>query len=195
MTVYVDDMRLPARIGRHDCTWSHLFADTDEELHAFAAKLGLKREWFQQGKRPWPGHYDVTAGKRRQAIRLGATPVTFREAGQIIRARAQAEKAAADGEQASVKQQSAGCRRTCAAPHPHQDARLAARRSVEVGDTGRCHDGHPVSDLPQDLSARLIAAGFTANSPELARISQWNHSAQTRARIASAAGDKEGETT
>lgn len=43
MTVYVDDIRMPARIGRIDARWSDLMADTDEELHAFAAKLGLRR--------------------------------------------------------------------------------------------------------------------------------------------------------
>lgn len=40
MTVYVDDMPIPAR-------WSHLMADTDEELHRFAASIGLRRSWAQ----------------------------------------------------------------------------------------------------------------------------------------------------
>lgn len=43
MTVYVDDMRVPARVGRINARWSHLMADTDEELHEFAARLGLRR--------------------------------------------------------------------------------------------------------------------------------------------------------
>ena len=47
MTVYVDDARIPARVGRWDSSWSHLFADTQDELHAFAARLGLRRSWFQ----------------------------------------------------------------------------------------------------------------------------------------------------
>ncbi|SKM81422.1 Uncharacterised protein [Mycobacteroides abscessus subsp. massiliense] len=63
MTVYVDDMRMPARVGRLQARWSHLMADTDEELHAFAARLGLKRSWHQK-----PGtaisHYDVTDSRR-----------------------------------------------------------------------------------------------------------------------------------
>jgi hypothetical protein len=55
---------------RNDGYWCHLTADTLEELHAFAAKLGMKREWFQDKvDRP---HYDLTPGKRLQAIRLGA---------------------------------------------------------------------------------------------------------------------------
>jgi hypothetical protein len=87
----------------------------------------------------------------------------------------------------------ASSRRTCTAPHPHQDAYLAARRSAETGDTGWCHDGHPVSDLGQDISARLTAAGFTASSPELARIRQWNRAALERDRIARAGQDTEAQ--
>lgn len=99
MTVYVDDARIPARIGRYDTRWSHLFADTQGELHAFAARLGLQRRWFQDptkvGKpQAKPGsraaenwHYDVTDAKRKQAITLGAVEVTWREAAGIITAR------------------------------------------------------------------------------------------------------------
>lgn len=100
MTVYVDDLGMPARVGGFNARWSHLTADTQDELHEFAARLGLKREWFQDptvtGK-PFPAkpgtfhaetwHYDVTASKRAAAIRLGATPVPFRELPAIIRAR------------------------------------------------------------------------------------------------------------
>lgn len=100
MTVYVDDARIPARVGRLSSTWSHLFADTEDELHAFAARLGLRRSWFQDptktGKpfKAKPGsraaqnwHYDVTEGKRRQAVALGAVEVSWREAVAIIDAR------------------------------------------------------------------------------------------------------------
>lgn len=88
MTVYVDDMRLPARVGRLQALWSHLMADTDEELHAFAARLGLRRSWHQK-----PGtaisHYDVTDSKRGLALRLGAVPIGYmsRESMELIRRR------------------------------------------------------------------------------------------------------------
>ena len=55
MAVYVDDMNLPATVQNgprvsHTSEWSHLFADTEEELHAFAARLGLKRVVFPAGQ-------------------------------------------------------------------------------------------------------------------------------------------------
>jgi hypothetical protein len=80
MTVYVDRVRIPARVGRHDARWSHLTADTEDELHEFAARLGLRRGYFQPGKAlgghpsvAW--HYDVTEGKRRQALSMGAQEI------------------------------------------------------------------------------------------------------------------------
>ena len=87
MTVYVDDLGYPARVGGLNAHWSHLIADDIAEPHAFAARLGLRRQWFQDptatGKPlAAPGtraaenwHYDVTASKRAQAIRLGAVPI------------------------------------------------------------------------------------------------------------------------
>ena len=99
MTVYVDDIGIPARIGGLSGRWSHLIADTQEELHEFAARLGLKREWFQDptvnGKpKAVPGeriaenwHYDVTASKRKLALQLGAVAVPWIELPDIISAR------------------------------------------------------------------------------------------------------------
>jgi Protein of unknown function (DUF4031) len=86
VSVYVDDSRIPARVGRLTARWSHLLADSPQELHGFAERLGLRRDWFQDlphGR--W--HYDVTESKRVEAIRLGATPITWRQAADIIRAR------------------------------------------------------------------------------------------------------------
>jgi len=71
MAVYVDNVHIPARVGRHESTWCHLTADSSEELIAFALRLGLKERYIQ-----YPGtykeHFDVTASKRAQAVRLGA---------------------------------------------------------------------------------------------------------------------------
>ncbi|GAA4522453.1 hypothetical protein GCM10023191_101690 [Actinoallomurus oryzae] len=100
MTVYVDDARIPATVGTLTANWSHLFADTQAELHEFAAGIGLQRAWFQPGTaygdRPSPyWNYAVTDNKRRQAIRAGAQSVTAREAVRIIRRRAPQAAAAA----------------------------------------------------------------------------------------------------
>lgn len=73
MSVYVDDCFV------HSPDWGkwygggHLMADSDVELHAFAARLGLRRSWAQlYPKRPWKNHYDLTRSKRNLAIQKGA---------------------------------------------------------------------------------------------------------------------------
>src|SRR5262249_22589727 len=86
-------------------------------------------------------------------------------------------------------------RRSCSAPHPHQGADLAARRSMEVTATGRCQDGHPVTSLRQDVAARLTATGLSVSSPKLARIREWNRRALERAQITPVAEDREAEPT
>lgn len=84
MAVYVDECRVPWRGDK----WSHLIADTTEELHAFAGLLGLDRRRFHHNPtRPWKDHYDVPEAKRRQAIRLGAKPISSEEAARMLRAR------------------------------------------------------------------------------------------------------------
>ncbi|MEE4156199.1 DUF4031 domain-containing protein [Pseudomonas viridiflava] len=66
MAVYVDAEGIKWR-GRE---WSHLVADSLDELHAFADKLGLRRSWFQS-KTLYP-HYDVTKSVRTRALAMGA---------------------------------------------------------------------------------------------------------------------------
>jgi hypothetical protein len=66
MTIYVDNMN--ARKGYK--TWCHMVSDTSEdELHEFAALIGLRREWFQPKSYP---HYDITGIMIRRAINNGA---------------------------------------------------------------------------------------------------------------------------
>ena len=73
MAVYVD----PAIHSWRGKKWCHLTADTEEELHQFAVRIGLKRAWFQ-AKASMP-HYDITENKRAQAIRLGALDIDIHE--------------------------------------------------------------------------------------------------------------------
>lgn len=80
MTVYVDETRDWTRLakmrGLRHTHWCHMTADTEEELHAFAARLGLKRSWFQKkSERDYRWHYDIVPSKRAQAVRLGAQEI------------------------------------------------------------------------------------------------------------------------
>lgn len=80
MTVYVDDMyKYPmGQFGR--MKMSHLMADTDEELHEMARKIGVARKWCQK-EQLGKGyiHYDIAIVKRQLAIRNGAKEITLRE--------------------------------------------------------------------------------------------------------------------
>lgn len=77
VVILVDPARWPWR-GRH---WAHLVSDASyDELHGFAARLGIPRGAFQGD------HYDVPTEVREQAIALGASPVDSREL--LIRLRA-----------------------------------------------------------------------------------------------------------
>lgn len=73
MSVYVDDARIPARVGRVSGRWSHLMADSLPELLAFADRLGLDRRWLQD--KASGVHFDVVDTKREEALRLGAVPI------------------------------------------------------------------------------------------------------------------------
>lgn len=62
----------------------HLFCNGNlDELHTFAVKLGLRREWFQ--KHAAMPHYDLTRAKRQQALCLGAIPADRRTEGLWIK--------------------------------------------------------------------------------------------------------------
>jgi len=56
----------------------HLYADTEQELHAFAVRIGLRRAWFQHSR--MVNHYDLTPYMRQRAVRMGAVEHTPMEA-------------------------------------------------------------------------------------------------------------------
>jgi hypothetical protein len=93
MAVYVDNARIPTRVGRLTARWSHMTADTPAELVAFAIRIGLRGSWFQAACKspscdPCPHwHFDVTDATRRKAIAAGAKPISLRELGELIRRR------------------------------------------------------------------------------------------------------------
>ena len=78
MVVYVDNMHsLP--MGRYrGMKMSHLIADTEEELHAMAKLIGLKRKWFQKN------HYDVSLGLRKWAVAHGAIEIDIRTCAVMV---------------------------------------------------------------------------------------------------------------
>ncbi len=68
MAVYVDD----ALWRWHGLRWCHLLADDTDELHRFAAQLGVQRSSYQGPPRTSAPHYDLTGFERDRAIGLGA---------------------------------------------------------------------------------------------------------------------------
>lgn len=85
--IYVDALRAVVSRGArarragapHGHRWCHMLADSNEELLAFASRLGLKAEWFQGD------HFDLLPARREHALRLGAVEVTSRELVRIRR--------------------------------------------------------------------------------------------------------------
>jgi uncharacterized protein DUF4031 len=68
MAVYVD----AAIWSWQGLKWCHLLADDLDELHRFAALLGIKRASFQEPPKAATPHYDLTGFERSRAIALGA---------------------------------------------------------------------------------------------------------------------------
>lgn len=75
MPVYVDDMK--AKFGR--LIMCHMLADTDDELHAMADKIGVARKWHQAPPKH-DSHYDIAQTKRAIAVKHGAIEITLRQA-------------------------------------------------------------------------------------------------------------------
>jgi Protein of unknown function (DUF4031) len=80
MAVYVDTYR--GKLGR--MTMCHMIADTLEELHAMAAQIGMKREWFQDRPKASFPHYDLSLTRRKMAVEAGAIEVDKHKLVEII---------------------------------------------------------------------------------------------------------------
>lgn len=68
MSVYVDR----CAIGYGRMIMCHMIADTLEELHEIAGRIGMRRNWFQAAPPASFPHYDIAQSKRALAIGLGA---------------------------------------------------------------------------------------------------------------------------
>jgi hypothetical protein len=84
LSVYVDKLAYYGRwkYGR-SC---HMVADTIQELHAMAERIGHRREWFQDTPPASVPHYDLSGPRRILAIKLGAIEVDRRKLVALIRA-------------------------------------------------------------------------------------------------------------
>lgn len=92
MSVYVDNMRRTAQLTGRPAKWSHLMADSTEELLAFADTLGLRREWLQHAG-THREHFDVTEANRKRALLMGARPITYpHQTGELLARKRQASK-------------------------------------------------------------------------------------------------------
>jgi len=81
MAVYVDEPIWSWQGLR----WCHLLADNIDELHRFAAALGVKRTSYQGPPKTRAPHYDLTGYERRLAIARGAVAVTRQEIVMVLR--------------------------------------------------------------------------------------------------------------
>lgn len=78
MAVYVDK----GQIGYGRMKMCHMLADSVDELHAMAARIGIKRKWFQNHGTP---HYDICQAKKRLAIEAGAIECDRAKVVELIR--------------------------------------------------------------------------------------------------------------
>jgi len=56
----------------------HMTADSLEELHTMACKIGMERRWFQAPPNASHPHYDIPEDRREKALALGAQEVCKR---------------------------------------------------------------------------------------------------------------------
>ena len=72
MAAYVDPLREHPPV-HGQALWCHLIADTEDELHAMATRIGLPRRAYQGD------HYDLVPEGRAKALALGAIEMPMRE--------------------------------------------------------------------------------------------------------------------
>lgn len=72
--MYIDNVRIPFK----GMLMSHMTADTLDEIHDMAQRLGAKQKYFQCPPKTRFPHYDIPEKGRELALSLGALPVCSR---------------------------------------------------------------------------------------------------------------------
>lgn len=91
MSVYVD----PEFKWLDGNFYSHMTADSLDELHVFAKSIGLRRKWMQISASGIP-HYDLNHSKRWTAVQRGAVELSGKDWIEIA-ARHRVARNAGDG--------------------------------------------------------------------------------------------------
>lgn len=82
---FISEIPQAKRSGaKWDHEWCHMWADTEEELVAFAKTIGLKKEWLQKSKK-WLPHYDLLPPIRDRALKRGAVVMPLKQWYQQVR--------------------------------------------------------------------------------------------------------------
>jgi len=81
LVVYVDDMQaeyFPKHRPKVRYVMSHMIADTEEELHAMAKRIGVACRWYQKD------HYDITQSCKKLALQYGAIQITLCQCSRMV---------------------------------------------------------------------------------------------------------------
>src|SRR3954452_17098667 len=130
MAILVDELREYPDTALPFARWCHMATDGSfAELHAFAARLGLRRAWFQGD------HYDLPPHGRERALALGAEAGATRELlERMTRARG-ARGSAPSADRGRGQRAPAGVRRRVeAAPRPDLPPQQPVAQPSAVGD-------------------------------------------------------------
>lgn len=117
MAVYVDDMQAEF----HGMKMSHMLASSDEELHEMARAIGVDRRHWQSPEKTSGSHYDICQSMKKRALRLGATPITLREAALMNWHRKQHGTLCTPAEAVAAYEASTGRKLECGRSAPTQN--------------------------------------------------------------------------
>lgn len=157
--ILIDGISTHEAPGLRYKNWSHMVSTRGEdELHEFAARLGLRRDWAQLRPKASAAHYDIVPTKRAMALKLGAVEVTGRD---LVRLnydgltrrgiRGDADRAAADREAMELEARHAPRTQTS---FVDDDVQKTRERDAEREGTRRTRGDHR---KPRPAPAIIVA--------------------------------------